>query len=298
MKMLKVIAAVLMVIACAGSLSAIDRAAIEEADALYEDDRPAEAVAVLEDARSTARGGPELAEVFWRLSRATLSVGERLADASAETESILATYEEGEQYGVRAVESDPSNHLGYYWQSANIGKWGQTKGILDSLFRAGPMRDLLKQAITMEPDHADSYYVLGQLYAQVPGFISFGNVDYAVSLGRKSVDLHEADLVSGAEDEVRHDFYIQLASHLIQRNWDARRRSREQENKARSFARTDDVLERGRHYEGTVEIPDRSDREEAEELLLDMIRRLEAIGDRTAGQEDELEDARELLAQI
>jgi tetratricopeptide (TPR) repeat protein len=295
--MLKRMLVTCAVLALAGvpAVAALDQEAIERADTLYEDDRSADAVAVLEEVLSTARTGAERAEVYWRLSRATLSVGEDLEDDGADNETLLAVYEDGEEYGVQAVEADPSNHLGYYWQSANIGKWGQTKGILDSLFRAGPMRDLLKQAIQREPDHAGSYYVLGQLYAQVPGFISFGNVNYAVSLARKSVDLHEAELTTGEEDDVQHDYYIQLASHLKQRNWNAGRRAREQQNKERAHARTDDVLERGWHYEGTVDIPDMSDRDEAERILRDVIRRLEAITERTEGQEGELEEARELL---
>ena len=129
------------------------------------------------------------------------------------------------------------NHLGYYWQSANIGKWGQAKGILNALFKATPMRDLLQQAINQEPDHAGSYYVLGQLYAEVPGIISFGNDDYAVGLARKSIDLHEAELAAGEAEEVEHDYYIQLASHLMQRGWNERKRDREMRASATRFER-------------------------------------------------------------
>ncbi len=275
---------------------ALDQEAIERADALYEDDRAGEAIAVLESLLPTAGSGPERAEVLWRLARATLSVGESMEDADAERSVVLATYERGERYGIDAVQADPNNHLGYYWQSANVGKWGQARGILNALFRAAPMRDLLRRAIETKPDHAGSYYVLGQLYAQVPGVISFGNNDYAVSLARKSIDLHEAEYAAGATDEVEHDYYIQLASHLIERNWNSRRRSREQQNKARSYERTNDPLEKGWYYEGTVTIRDESDRDEAERLLREMIRRLEAISDRSDGQRRQLERARELLA--
>lgn len=285
-----------MVFMIAVVAAALDDEAIERADALYDDDRADEAIALLDSVLPTARTGAERAEVLWRLSRATLSVGERMEDADAETSAVLAMYERGEQYGIEAAEADPHNHLGYYWQSANVGKWGQARGILNALFRAGPMRDLLRQAIERAPEHAGSYYVLGQLYAQVPGIISFGNNDYAVSLARKSIDLHEAEYAAGLTNEVEHDYYIQLASHLIDRNWNTRRRAREQQNKARSYERTSDPLERGWYYEGTVAIGDESDREEAERLLRDMIRRLEAVADRSDGQDRQLERARELNA--
>lgn len=291
-------AACAMILLVAVSASALDEEAIELADALYEDDRPGAAVDALEDALSSANNGAERAEVYWRLARATLSVGESLEDDGAGEDEVLPVYERGEQYGIDAVEADSDNHLGYYWQSANIGKWGQVKGILNALFKAAPMRDLLKQAITHEPDHADSYYVLGQLYAQVPGVVSFGNDDYAVGLARKSIDLHEAELASGETDDVEHDFYIQLASHLMERDWNTRKRSREQDDKRDRYRATDDRLEQGWYYEGTVDIPDQSDREEAEDLLSDMIRRLEAIADRTDGEERQLERALELMADL
>jgi hypothetical protein len=236
--------------------------------------------------------------VLWRLSRATLAVGESLEDDGAPVDAVLSTYEAGERYGVEAVQADPGNHLGYYWQSANIGKWGQAKGILNALFKATPMRDLLKQAITQEPAHAGSYYVLGQLYAEVPGVISFGNDDYAVGLARKSIDLHEAELAAGETDEFEHDYYIQLASHLMQRDWKASKRDREQARKRNSFGATSDRLEQGWYYEGIVRIASQDDTVEAEALLRDMVGRLESIRDRSDGQERQLTRARELLSEL
>ncbi|MCK4514068.1 MAG: hypothetical protein KAU31_02360 [Spirochaetaceae bacterium] len=275
---------------------ALDNAAIEEADALYEDDEPQAAFDILEDALSTAGNGAERAEVLWRMARATLDVAELEEDKGGPAEPILAMYVSGEQYGIQAVDADPSNHLGYYWQSANIGKWGQLKGILNSLFKAGPMRDLLNQAIEREPDHADSYYVLGQMYEQVPGFISFGNKDFAVSLGRKSIELHEAELAAGIEDEMNHDYYVQMASHLIARNWDENKRNNEQSKKRRNYNNTDEVLRQGWYYEGMVDMSAQSDREEAEDLLRRMITSLESIAGRSDGQNRQLEEARELMA--
>jgi tetratricopeptide (TPR) repeat protein len=288
-----------MMLLVAALAFALDNAAIEEADALYDNDEPQAAFDILQDALGTATNGAERAEVLWRMSRATLDIGEKQEDRNLPEDTVLATYEEGEQYGIQAIEADPDNHLGYYWQSANIGKWGQLKGILNSLFKAGPMRDLLRQAITVDPEHADSYYVLGQLYEQVPGgIISFGNKDWAVSLGRLAVDLHDQELASGERDELNHDFYIQLAAHLIARDWDQNKRSREQAKKEDRYNDTNDILERGWYYEGVVDIPRQDDKEEAEQILRRMVTSLEGISDRSDGQNRQLDEARELLAEL
>jgi len=287
-----------LILVIAASAVALDDAAVARSDELYEEDRTSESIDALEAALATAQNGAERAEVLWRLSRATLAIGEALEDDSADADLVLETYERGERYGIQAVEADPDSHLGYYWQSANIGKWGQAKGILNALFKATPMRNLLQQAINRQPDHAGSYYVLGQLYAEVPGVISFGNDDYAVGLARKSIDLHEDELASGEADEVEHDYYIQLASHLMQRGWNERKRDRELPEKRDSFSAASDRLEQGWYYEGTVQISAQDDVEEAEALLRDMIGRLESIRNRSDGQERQLERARGLTDEL
>lgn len=270
---------------------------LEQADELHEDEEHREVVDLLEGGLSEARNGAERAEMLWRLSRAALSIGGELEDAGASDDELLAQYEQGESYADDAIEADPENHLGYYWKSANIGRWGQTRGILNALAQAAPMRDLLARAIEIEPNHPDSYYVLGQLYAQVPGFpVSFGDTDQAVSLGRLSVDLMEEELEGGDRDEPAYDFYIQLASHLIDRGWNERRRDRRQGDKRENYQGAESPLERGFFYEGTLDIPAQDDEEEAGDVLDRVISLLESLPSPTEGQEGELEAARELRA--
>jgi len=282
----------------AGVAAAQFSAQLDRVDDLIRVDDYDAAMSLLQTLEGQAAGNAEKAEVYWRYAQAVLGIGDLQIDAEAPLDQILATFERGEAYADRAIQADPDNHLGYYWKSANIGKWGKTKGILDSLFKAGPMRDLLVEAITRSPNHADSYYVLGQLYEKVPGVISFGNTDYSVSLGRRAVDLMEADLISGEREKFSEDFYIQLASHLIARNWNERKRDREYANKTRNFRSARTELERGFNYEGTVEIPEMDDREEAAIILREMIDRLQAISDPLPSDTRRLAEAQELLAGI
>lgn len=289
--------AIVLLLSAAAAFAAFEDL-IASSDAHYEEDRYEQAIADLESALSEATGGAQEAEAYWRLSRVTLSVGDQEIDNNADTDTILETFTEGEEYGRQAIEADPSNHLGYYWTAANVGKWGQTRGIVNSLIKAAPMRDLLAEAIEREPEHADSYYVLGQLYAQVPGFISFGNTDYAVSLGRKSVDLEREQVQNDPEEEFHQDMAIQLASHLIQRDWNRRKREREQSAKAENYREATELLEKNFYYEGVVDLPRMSDKEEAEELLRDAISALRSKRDRSEGEDRNLADAQELLNEL
>ncbi|MFW6250452.1 MAG: hypothetical protein ACOC47_05045 [Alkalispirochaetaceae bacterium] len=267
---------------------------LESADDAHREDNFEEAISLLENALDRAGSDGERAEVYWRLSRSTLALGDRRRDAGAGEDVLLPIFEEGEGYADRAIEADSNNHLGYFWKAANIGRWGQTKGVLNSLFKADPMRQLLVEAIEREPRHAESYYVLGQLYEKVPSLVSFGNADYAVSLARRSVALHREQLASGEAEERREGFEVKLAAALLSRDWNERKRNREHEKKREAFRRAESELERGYYFEGTVPIPDMSDEAEAARILEEAIAELE--GRRSLSEEAarQLKEAKEL----
>lgn len=296
MKHVSLVAFALLV--AASALSAQVSTVLEEADAQYEDQNYEGAITLLERALPGARSGRERAEILWRLSRAKLQQGAELEFRGRPTDQAMELYAEGERLARSAVEADPSNHEAYFWVSANIGKAAQIRGVLNSLFAAGDMRDLLHSAIRQKPDHVESYYVLSQMYRQLPGIISFGNVDFAVSLARRAADLHDREIAGGVREEVNHDIRTQLAAALIARNWDSNRRLREQEGKRNRYERERDILEQSFRYEGTVRLPRLSDREEARNILQEVIRSLEAIRDRTRGQEEHLEEARTFLRDL
>jgi tetratricopeptide (TPR) repeat protein len=269
---------------------------LDRVDQLNEAEEYEQTKSLIESSMADAKSGAEKAELHWRLARAWLNLGDEAEDSGAAEDALLAYFESGEAEAQRAIEADPKNHLGYYWKSANIGRWGQVKGILNSLFKAKPMRDLLQQAVAVEPEHADSYYVLGQLFEQVPGFpVSFGDKDYAVSLGRKSLDLHEQQVRAGIEDEINYDFYTEMAKHLWERNYSAAKRGREQARKMSKYESASEPMEKNFYYEAVVSLKDMSDREEARELINWVIRELQGLTGRTDSQNDDLKEAREVL---
>ena len=270
---------------------------LDRVDQLHEEETYEQTKSLIESSLAEAKSGAEKAELHWRLARAWLNLGDEAEDSGTAEEALLAYFESGEAEAQKAIDADANNHLGYYWKSANIGRWGQVKGILNSLFKAKPMRDLLQQAVAVEPEHADSYYVLGQLFEQVPGFpVSFGDKDYAVSLGRKSLDLHEQQVKAGIEDEINYDFYTEMAKHLWERNYTAARRAREQGRKKNKYQSISDPMEKNFYYEAAVTLEGDSDREEALELINWVIRELKGLSGRTDSQEDDLKEAEEVLA--
>ena len=266
------------------------------ADKLNKEENYKEEKNLLLDSLDTVNGNSDMAELYWRLARATMNLGDEAEKNGDGPEILLGIFEEGESYASGAIELDPDNHLGYFWKSANIGRWGQIKGVLNALRKADDMKDLLTTAVTLKPDHAVSFYVLGQLYEQVPGFpISFGNAGYSVSLGRKAITLHEEQYKNGTEKKFNYDYYTELAKHLFKRNWQLTRRKKQQKKMTGKYKAEAGIVEKSFYYEGTMEIKNISDREEARDLLEWVITELEVKSGRTKDQDDDLKEAKEKI---
>lgn len=77
-----------------------------------------------------AKTADDKAGVLWRLSRVCVDLGDALEEG--DKKGKFAIYEEGEKYALQSIEAKP-NYLAYLWKCANIGRYGQTKGVLDSL---------------------------------------------------------------------------------------------------------------------------------------------------------------------
>jgi hypothetical protein len=279
-----------------GFLHAEDFPAAAQADLLNDKGMYGEAQKLLLDSVPDAQGGKELAELYWRAARETLELGDVAEKAKRPEPDILALFTEGEGYADNAIAADPQNDQGYFWKSANIGRWGQVRGIFDSLSKAGPMKDLLVKELSINPERSDPYFVLGQLYRELPGWpVSFGNIDAAVSLGRKAIDLRRAQVQAGIEKEIVYNFYNELAKSLYKRDWSATRRVSEQKAKAAKLNEAGTPLEKGSLYEATAALQDMSDREEAKELVQFAVSELGRLESLTAPQAKDLQKAREIL---
>ena len=172
---------VCLCVLCLSSGVVFAETTIEKVDRIHEEELHRENQAFVKGAIASTSNTMEKAELYWRLARTTLEVGDLLELEGADKDVLLDTFIEGEGYGDKSIELNPNSYWGYYWKSANMGRWGEVKGILNSLFKAKPMRDLLQEALTIYPDHPDSFYVLGIMYRKVPGFpISFGSADKAI----------------------------------------------------------------------------------------------------------------------
>jgi len=269
---------------------------LTQADALHNEGAYADAVKLLLGAVPSAAGGQEQAQLYWRASRETMEMGDVAEKAGTSQDDLLAMFTQGEGYADKAIAADPHDDLGYYWKSANIGRWGQVKGILNSLFKAQPMKDLLVKELSLNPDRTDAYYVLGELYRELPGWpVSFGNVDAAVSFGRRAVDERQQQVHDGTEKELVYNFSTELAKSLYKRNWSSATRRAEQRNKSARLAAAATPVDKAALYEATVTLSDQSDRQEAKALVQWVVGQLEGAPSLTAPEKKDLGKAKDVL---
>lgn len=267
-------------------------------DENYVNERYEENEKLLKKAEKEVSSHREEAEYLWRLSRNILSRTDNLRRRGEDSDTLLENYKKGERYADEAVSLDSENHHAYYWRASNIGRWGQTKGIINSLMKAGPMREDLIKAVNIEPDHSDSYFVLGVLYASVPKLVSFGNDEYAVSYSRKAIDVYDGE-------ETKYRQYLKLAEHLEKRSWGEGKRKRSRSGLEKKYRRADSAYEKNKYYTGVFDptesriyspngVQKLSDKEEAKKIAAWIIDELEGASRLSPGEQETLEEAEKL----
>src|SRR5437879_6991700 len=84
-------------------------------------------------------------------------------------EEKLAAYARGRELGKRAVELAPRNHDAHLWYAINMGRWGQTKGVLRSLFLLPTLREEIEILLQLDPRSVRAHSLAGNVYTEVPG---------------------------------------------------------------------------------------------------------------------------------
>jgi tetratricopeptide (TPR) repeat protein len=110
-------------------------------------------------------------------------------DVRAKTpEEKLESYDRGRQTAKRAIELAPKSAPARFWYGTNTGRWGQTKGIMRSLFLLPTVKGAMETALELDPAYAPAYALGGSIYYEVPGFAG-GDLDRSETLFRRGLDL-------------------------------------------------------------------------------------------------------------
>ena len=165
---------------------------LAEADRLYlhrdQGSNLAAAVALLEERLRVADADPQ---ALWRLGRCLVRQGELRADRAGK----LAVYDRAESLLRRAVDLAPREADAHYWFGIAMGRRGETRGILRSLFLIGPLRREMRTVLGLDPKHGGAHHVLGEMLREIPVFAG----------GDKKAAARELEIAARLEpDEAAH----------------------------------------------------------------------------------------------
>jgi len=93
-----------------------------------------------------------------------------IGDLRSTAEDKLAAYDRGREIGQRAVELAPRSHDAHLWFAINTARWGETKGILRSLFLLPTIRQELETLLELDPRSVRAHILAGNVLLEVPGF--------------------------------------------------------------------------------------------------------------------------------
>ena len=102
-------------------------------------------------------------------------------------EEKLDAYEQGRQAARRAAEIAPRNGRAHFWYATNAGRWGQTKGVLRSLFLLPEVKRGMETALELDPRFPPAYVLAGTVYYEVPGLFG-GDLEKSERLFRTGLE--------------------------------------------------------------------------------------------------------------
>jgi tetratricopeptide (TPR) repeat protein len=89
----------------------------------------------------------------------------------------------------RAILSDASAGVGYFYKGLCLGRLGELKGMWNSLKTIKPFRENMEAAVKINPaiDNGGPHRALGRLYFKLPGILG-GSLKKSIDHLRKAVD--------------------------------------------------------------------------------------------------------------
>lgn len=109
-----------------------------------------------------------------------------LGDATIKKEDKLKFYTEGIEYGKRAISLDKNSVWAHFWYMVNLGRNGQTKGVLNSLSLVPEIKKEIDIVLKLDPKHTGAMDAGAMLYYELPGIMG-GNLNKSIEYLNKAI---------------------------------------------------------------------------------------------------------------
>jgi Tetratricopeptide repeat len=106
---------------------------------------------------------------------------------AATDDQKLAAYDRGRQMAKRVIELEPRHVEGRFWYALNTARWGQTKGVVRSLFLLPSVQQEIQTILQLDPKFTPVYALAGHMFYEVPGLLG-GDLKKAEEMFRKGLE--------------------------------------------------------------------------------------------------------------
>jgi predicted Zn-dependent protease len=124
-------------------------------------------------------------EALIALARLSFIWGDVRARDAAEK---LAAYERGREAARRAAERAPRSAAAHFWYATNTGRWGQTRGVVRSVFLLPELQRAIDTVLELDPHFPAVYALAGNVYYEVPALLG-GDLGRAEAMFRRGLEL-------------------------------------------------------------------------------------------------------------
>ena len=147
---------------------------ILQGDALYAQRRdPLLAAQAWAKYQEALRLAPDNYTALWKNAQVMYFIG----DNSTSSAEKLKIFKQAMDICKKAIALRPNGVEGHYWLGVHTGSYGETRGVLKSLFLNGDIISEMNKAIAIDGSYekGGAYCVLGRLYFKVPGLFGGSN---------------------------------------------------------------------------------------------------------------------------
>jgi len=145
-------------------------------------ENPARLDALREGLEQAARTYPDV-DTLIALARVCFIWGDIRATT---VEQKLEAYDRGRRAARLAVERAPRSAAAHFWLATNTARWGQTKGVLRSLFLLPTVQEEIGTVLDLDAGFTAVYALAGHVYYEVPRIFG-GDLDRAEQMFRQGL---------------------------------------------------------------------------------------------------------------
>ena len=127
---------------------------------------------------------PKNVRALYELSKVCYQLGDRAEDKGDK----IDYYEKGRDLGSNAAELDDESPDAHFWYMVNVGRIGQTKGVLNSLFLVPTVKSEIAKVLELDPQHTGALNAHAMLYYELPGILG-GNLNKSIESLDKGIAL-------------------------------------------------------------------------------------------------------------